>query len=87
MLRVNGDSMIGAGIFDGDMVVVRRQPDASNGELVAALIDGEEATVKRFKRSGDAIHLIAENPAYEPIILTDSVEIIGRVVAVLRSVR
>jgi repressor LexA len=86
MLRVSGDSMIGAGIFDGDLVVVRRQPDANNGDLVAALIDGEEATVKRFKRESDRILLIAENPAYEPIVLTDNVDVIGRVVAVLRSV-
>lgn len=86
MLRVQGDSMINAGIFDGDMVVVRRQPDAGNGELVAALIDGEEATVKRFRRDGDRVLLIAENPAYEPIVLTGGVEIIGKVVAVLRTV-
>jgi repressor LexA len=87
MLRVQGDSMIDVGIFDGDLVVVRRQPDAMNGELVAALIDGEEATVKRFKRDGDRVLLIAENPAYEPIVLTQGVEIVGKVVAVLRTVR
>lgn len=86
MLRVQGDSMIGAGIFDGDMVVVRRQPEARNGELVAALIDGEEATVKRFHRDSDRVLLISENPAYEPIVLTGGVEVIGRVVAVLRAV-
>jgi repressor LexA len=86
MLRVQGDSMIDAGIFDGDLVVIRRQPDALNGELVAALIEGEEATVKRFKREGDRVLLIAENPAYEPIVLTQGVEIIGKVVAVLRTV-
>lgn len=87
MLRVQGDSMINAGIFDGDLVVVRRQPDAQNGELVAALINGEEATVKRFRREGDRVLLIAENPAYEPIVLTAGVEIVGKVVAVLRTVR
>ena len=87
MLRVQGDSMIDAGIFDGDLVVVRRQPEALNGELVAALIEGEEATVKRFKRDGDRVLLLAENPAYEPIVLTSDVEVIGKVVAVLRSVR
>ena len=86
MLRVQGDSMIDAGIFDGDLVVVRRQPEALNGELVAALLDGEEATVKRFKRDGDRVLLIAENPAYEPIALTGGVEVIGKVVAVLRTV-
>jgi repressor LexA len=87
MLRVQGDSMINAGIFDGDLVVVRRQPEARNGELVAALINGEEATVKRFRREGDRVLLIAENPAYEPIALTGGVEIVGKVVAVLRTVK
>jgi repressor LexA len=87
MLRVHGDSMIGAGIFDGDLVVVRRQPEANNGELVAALIDGEEATVKRLRREADRVLLISENPAYEPIVLTGGVEVIGRVVAVMRSLR
>jgi len=87
MLRVQGDSMIDAGIFDGDLVVVRRQPEANNGDLVAALIDGEEATVKRFRRDGDRVLLIAENPAYEPIVLTGGVEVVGKVVAVLRTVR
>jgi repressor LexA len=86
MLRVRGDSMIGAGIFDGDFVVVRRQPEARNGEIVAALIDGEEATVKRFRREADRVVLLAENPAYEPIVLRGGVEIIGKVVAVLRSI-
>jgi len=86
MLRVHGDSMIGAGIFDGDFVVVRRQPEARNGEIVAALIDGEEATVKRFRREADRVVLLAENPAYEPIVLRGGVEIIGKVVAVLRSI-
>jgi repressor LexA len=87
MLRVRGDSMIGAGIFDGDLVVVRRQPEARNGELVVALIDGEEATVKRFRREDDRVLLMSENPSYEPIVLTGGVEVIGRVVAVLRSVK
>ncbi|MCB2224016.1 MAG: transcriptional repressor LexA [Actinobacteria bacterium] len=87
MLRVRGDSMIDAGIFDGDLVVVRRQPDAANGDLVAALVDGEEATVKRFRRDGGRVELIPENPSYEPMVFTDGVEIIGRVVAVLRAIR
>lgn len=86
MLRVRGDSMIGAGIFDGDFVVVRRQPEARNGEIVAVLIDGEEATVKRFRREADRVVLTAENPAYEPIVLHAGVEVIGKVVAVLRSI-
>lgn len=87
MLRVRGDSMIDAGIHDRDLVVIRRQPDAEEGDLVAALIDGEEATVKRFHREPGRIVLIAENPDYEPIVLTGGVEIIGRVVAVIRTVR
>ncbi len=86
MLRVRGDSMIEAGIHDGDLVVVRRQPSAENGDIVAALIDGEEATVKRYRRTDDRILLIAENPAHEPIELRDSVDVLGKVVAVLRSV-
>jgi repressor LexA len=87
MLRVQGDSMIGAGIFDRDLVVIRRQPDARDGELVAALIAGEEATVKRLRREPGRVVLLPENPAHEPIVLTGGVEIIGKVVAVLRSVR
>lgn len=87
MLRVRGDSMIDAGIHDGDLVVVRRQPSAENGEIVAALLDGEEATVKRLRRTDDRILLMPENPAYAPIELRAGVDILGRVVAVLRSVR
>jgi len=87
MLRVHGDSMIDAGILDGDLVVVRRQPDATNGEIVAALIGGEEATVKRLRKESGRVVLLPENPAYEPIVLDSDVEIIGRVVAVLRAVR
>ncbi len=87
MVRVHGDSMIDAGILDGDLVVVRRQPDAGNGEIVAALIGGEEATVKRLRKEGGRVVLLPENPAYEPMVLDSDVEIIGRVVAVLRSVR
>lgn len=87
MLRVQGDSMILAGIFDGDLVVIRRQPDARDGEIVAALIDGEEATVKRLRRQPGRVILEAENPDYEPIVLMGGVEIIGKVVAVIRTVR
>jgi repressor LexA len=87
MLRVQGDSMLLAGIFDGDFVVIRRQPDARDGEIVAALVDGEEATVKRLRREPGRVLLLPENPDYEPIILTRGVEIIGKVVAVLRRVR
>ncbi|MEE9299206.1 MAG: transcriptional repressor LexA [Acidimicrobiia bacterium] len=87
MLRVRGDSMIDAGIFDGDLVVIRRQPDANDGDLVAALIDGEEATVKRLRRDSGRIVLVPENRSYEPMVFEEGVEILGRVVAVLRSVR
>ena len=87
MLRVSGDSMIDVGIFDGDLVVIRRQPDANDGDLVAALIDGEEATVKRLRRESGQVVLMPENRSYEPMVYEDGVEILGRVVAVLRSVR
>lgn len=87
MLRVRGDSMVNAGVHDGDLVVVRRQQDADNGDIVAALIEGEEATVKRFRREEDRVVLIAENPGYAPMEFTAGVEILGKVVAVLRSVR
>lgn len=87
MLRVKGDSMIDAGILDGDLVVVRRQPDASEGDIVAVMVDGEEATVKRvFRRDGQVI-LRAENEAYPDMVFDHGVEIIGRVVSVLRSLR
>jgi len=85
-LRVTGDSMVGAGILDGDMVVVRRQDDAREGDIVAALVSGpaeDEATVKRFHRSGDGVQLVPANPAYEPIDLTAG-RVLGKVVAVLR---
>ena len=87
MLKVQGDSMIDAGILDGDLVVVKRSQEARNYEIVAALIEGEEATVKRFRRDGDRVLLISENPAYEPMVFTEGVEILGKVVAVLRTVR
>jgi repressor LexA len=87
LLRVSGDSMVGAGIFDGDLVAIRRQPDAVDGEIVAALIDGEEATIKRLRRSHGQVHLIAENPAYAPMAFTGGVELLGKVVTVLRRVR
>lgn len=83
ILRVRGDSMIDAGIFDGDLVAVRQQPNADNGDIVAALLD-EEATVKRFFREGDHIRLQAENPDYAPIIARD-VKILGKVILSIRS--
>jgi repressor LexA len=86
MLSVRGDSMIDAGIHDGDYVVVRRQQTARDGQLVAALVDSEEATVKRLQRLDGRVILKAENPAYPPMVFSDSVEILGVVVAVLRRV-
>ncbi|MDH6709992.1 repressor LexA [Kitasatospora sp. MAA19] len=81
-LTVRGDSMIEAAICDGDWVTVRRQPVAENGDIVAAMIDGE-ATVKRLKREDGRIWLMPHNPAYEPIN-GDNATILGKVVAVLR---
>jgi repressor LexA len=84
LLSVKGDSMINAAIADGDWVVIRQQEDAENGEIVAAMLDGE-ATVKTLKRSDGHVWLIPHNPAYTPI-LGDEASILGRVVAVLRRV-
>lgn len=81
-LRVRGDSMINAGILDSDLVVIRPQPDAPDGTIVVALIDGE-ATVKRLDRSQGRVRLIAENPDYAPIV-PDEVSLVGVVRAVLR---
>jgi repressor LexA len=84
MLRVAGDSMVEAAICDGDWVVVRQQPTAENGEIVAAMIDGE-ATVKTYKRKDGHVWLLPHNPAYEPIP-GDDATVLGRVVTVLRRV-
>lgn len=84
LLRVVGDSMVDAAICDGDWVVVRSQPTADSGDIVAALLD-DEATVKTFKRSGGHIWLMPHNPAYEPIP-GDDARVLGRVVSVLRRV-
>ncbi|HUR73197.1 MAG TPA: transcriptional repressor LexA [Sporichthya sp.] len=84
LLKVSGDSMIDAAICDGDWVVVRQQPVAEPGDIVAAMLDGE-ATVKTFKRRDGHVWLMPHNPAYEPI-LGDQASILGRVVSVLRKV-
>ncbi len=84
VLRVVGDSMVGVAICDGDFVVVRRQPVAENGEIVAAMIDGD-ATVKTYRHRDGHLWLLPHNPAYEPIA-GDDATILGRVVAVMRSV-
>ncbi len=83
MVRVAGDSMVDAAICDGDWVVVRRQPVAENGEIVAALLD-DEATVKTLQRRDGHVWLMPANPAYSPI-LGDRATILGRVVSVLRA--
>jgi len=85
MLRVRGDSMLDAGILDGDFVVVRRQPDAEVGEVVVAGLPGEEATVKRLKRKGRTVVLAAANDAFEDLVYDrGEVVIYGRVLSVLR---
>jgi repressor LexA len=85
-LTVQGDSMIGAGIFTGDLVIVRAQDAAADGDIVAALLPGpaeEEATVKRLGHDGERVMLIPENPALEPFEMADG-RILGKVVAVMR---
>lgn len=84
LLEVKGDSMIDAGIHEGDLVAIHKQPDARDGEIVAVLVDGEEATVKRMERKDGRVFLHSENPAYEPMVFSEGVELIGKVVSVLR---
>ncbi len=85
MLRVRGESMIDAGILDGDFVVARVEPEARNGDVVVAGIPGEEATVKTFRRKGNRVTLEPANERMEPIVLdADEVTVYGKVVTVLR---
>ncbi|MDH3262908.1 MAG: transcriptional repressor LexA [Paracoccaceae bacterium] len=85
-LEVRGDSMIEAGINEGDVVVIREQSTAENGDIVVALVEGHEATLKRFRRRGDMIALEAANPAYETRVLrADQVKVQGRLVGLIRS--
>jgi len=85
MLEVRGDSMIDAGIFDGDTVLIKKQDAASTGEIVVALVDDEEATLKRLRRRGNSVALEAANPAYETRIFPpDRVKVQGRLVGLLR---
>jgi repressor LexA len=90
LLRVTGESMVQAGILDGDMLVVRRQQDATNGDIVVALVGddeaADEATVKTFYREQGRVRLQPENDALEPIY-ADHVQILGKVVGVCRSLR
>lgn len=84
-LEVRGDSMIGAGILDGDVVVLKRAESAESGDIVVALIDAEEATLKRLRKRGNSIALEAANPAYETRIFgPDRVRIQGKLVAMMR---
>jgi repressor LexA len=84
-LRVRGDSMINAGILDGDLVLVRPQPEAPEGTIVVALVD-DEATVKRLHRGNGEIRLVAENPDYEPIVANHAI-LVGAVRGVVRLYR
>ncbi len=84
MLKVKGDSMLDAGIHDGDFVVIRKQEDATSGDVVAALLE-DEATVKTLVRQGGRTILKPENSAYEPIEIDADTRILGKVVALLRS--
>jgi len=85
-LEVRGDSMIDAGINDGDVVVIRETPTADNGDIVVALVQDQEATLKRFFRRGDQIELVAANPAYETRVLpSHMVKVQGRLVGLIRT--
>jgi len=85
-LEVKGDSMIDAGINDGDVVVIRETSSADNGDIVVALVEGHEATLKRFRRKGNAIALEAANPAYETrVFRDDQVVVQGRLVGLIRT--
>jgi len=81
-LKVRGDSMVNAGIFDGDVIVARQQNAADNGDIVVALVE-DEATVKRFFRESGQVRLQAENPSYPPIV-TPNVQILGKVALSIR---
>src|SRR5918998_6742462 len=84
-LEVRGDSMVEAGILDGDLVVIRKQDNANTGDIIVALIDEEEATLKRFRRRGSSIALEAANQAYETRVLgPDRVKIQGKLVSLVR---
>ena len=85
VLEVQGDSMINAGILDGDYVVIRRTDHANSGDIVVALVMGEEATLKRLRRKGASIALEAANPAYDTRIFgPDQVEVQGKLVGLIR---
>lgn len=85
MLEIMGESMIEAGILDGDYVIVKQQQTANNGEIVVAMTEDDEATVKRFFKEKNFIRLQPENPTMEPIIL-HNVSILGKVIGVYRQI-
>ena len=85
VLEVQGDSMINAGIFDGDYVVIRKGSTANTGEIVVALVEGAEATLKRLRRKGDSVALEAANPAYQTRVYgPDQVQVQGKLVGLIR---
>lgn len=84
LLRVKGDSMIDAGMLDGDLIAVKREQTVRDGEIAVVLVGDDEATVKRVFREPEGLRLQPENPAYEPIVTTEA-RILGRVVGVLRA--
>lgn len=84
MLSVSGDSMINAGILDHDYIIARKQNYANNGDIVVALIDDEETTVKRYYRDLRTIRLQPENDKYKPIVGTDNIQVLGKVISVFR---
>ncbi len=84
MLSVSGDSMINAGILDHDYIIARKQNFANNGDIVIALIDNETTTVKRYFRELRSVRLQPENDKYEPIIGTDNIQVLGKVISVFR---
>lgn len=81
-VNVKGDSMIEGGIYDGDVAIIKKQNTANNGDIIAALLT-DEATLKRLKLSGNKVHLMPENPAYEPIV-AENVTILGKLIALFR---
>ena len=83
MLKVSGESMINAAILDGDMIIVSKQPTANNGDIVVALLDNENATVKTFYKEDGYIRLQPENDTMEPIIVKEA-KILGKVIGIFR---
>lgn len=81
-LKVRGDSMINAGILDADIAIIKKQPDAQNGDIIAALLDNNEVTLKRLRIKGGRFHLEAANPSYPPIF--EEFRVIGRLLTVIR---